>query len=137
MIDNLQVILLIIAGLIGTAIAIVLGWTESTEPVDNKKLVSSFIRGSGGIIIYIIGTYALASVVGIFDYFTVALFAAGFDAIVKRAQAVVALPKAPAVAPVVSAEQIQAQKDLDAATNRAKEAAADLAKATEAAKAVA
>jgi hypothetical protein len=142
MIENLQIIFLIIAGLIGTAIAAILGYTNSAENFDLKKFLSSFIRGSLGIIVYIVGAYALVNLVGTWDYIEVALFAAGFEVIGQRAQGVLALPKttvavdAPNPMPAPSPEQIQAQADLDAATINAKAAAEDLAKATEAAKAV-
>jgi hypothetical protein len=86
MIDTISVALLIVAGIIGTAIAILLGWSESTEPLDLKKLTSSFIRGSIGIAIYIVGAYYIVPEVNAFDYIEVALFAAGFDAIIKRGQ---------------------------------------------------
>jgi hypothetical protein len=88
MIDTISVALLILSGIIGTAIAIFLGWSESTEKLDVKKLASSFIRGSVGIAIYIVGTYYLVPEVNSFDYIEVALFAAGFDAVIKRGQGV-------------------------------------------------
>jgi hypothetical protein len=86
MIENLQILLLIIAGIIGTATAVTLGWSESTEPLNTKKLASSFIRGTIGITVYIAGTYTFVDAVNIWDYVIVAVFAAGFDALIKRGQ---------------------------------------------------
>jgi hypothetical protein len=87
-VSSLQIVFLILAGIAGTAIAITLGWSESTEKLDPKKLVSSLIRGSIGIAIYIVGTYALASTITTWDYIEVAIFAAGFDELIKRGQGV-------------------------------------------------
>lgn len=89
MVTDIQVVLLIVAGVIGTLLSIGLGYAESTEPFDPKKFVSSLIRGSIGIIVYILGAYALAPSVGIWDYVEIAIFAAGFDALIKRGQGAV------------------------------------------------
>lgn len=89
MVTEIQVVFLIVAGIIGTLLSIGLGWTESTEPFDVKKFISSLIRGSIGIVIYILGAYALAPSVGVWDYVEIAIFAAGFDALIKRGQGAV------------------------------------------------
>ena len=86
MIGMVEVALLILSGFVGTLIAIALGWSESQEPFDAKKFISSLIRGTIGIVIYIIGAYAMLPQITIWDYVAVALFAAGFDAVVKRGQ---------------------------------------------------
>ncbi len=88
MIDLTSTLILIASGIIGTATAIALGWSESTEPLNPKKAVASLIRGSIAIIIYIAATYALTQTIGIWDYVEVAFFAAGFDTLIKRGQGV-------------------------------------------------
>jgi len=88
MLETIQIVLLLVAGIVGTLLSIVLGWSESNDPFDVKKLVSSLIRGSIGAVIYIIGTYAAAINVSIFDYIVVFIFAAGFEALLKRGQGV-------------------------------------------------
>ena len=84
---TLQILLLILCGVVGTAIAVLLGWAESQEKFDKKKAVASFLRGSVAIVTYITANYALATQITLWDYVAIALFAAGFDAVLKRAQA--------------------------------------------------
>jgi hypothetical protein len=88
MIAEIHVLFLILAGIIGTVVALGLGYSESGEPFDKKKAISTLIRGSIGVVIYVIGTYTLATEVNIWDYLEVAIFAAGFDVLVKRGQAI-------------------------------------------------
>ena len=88
MIGAIEVLILILCGVGGTGVAIALGWSESSEPLDKKKLVSSFIRGSIGAVVYVVGSYALAPAISVWDFVEIAVFAAGFDALVKRGQAV-------------------------------------------------
>lgn len=95
MVTDLQIVYLVLAGIIGTLVAIGLGWSESSEALDVKKFVASFLRGVIGIVIYIIGAYAVAETIGIFDYVEVAIFAAGFDILLKRGQAVLQKPQQP------------------------------------------
>jgi len=83
---TLQILLLILCGVAGTAIAVLLGWTESQETFNKKKAVASFLRGSVAIVTYITANYALATQITLWDYVAIALFAAGFDAVLKRAQ---------------------------------------------------
>ena len=83
---TLQILLLILCGVAGTAIAVLLGWTESQEAFNKKKAVASFLRGSVAIVTYITANYALATQITLWDYVAIALFAAGFDAVLKRAQ---------------------------------------------------
>lgn len=93
MIGMVEVALLILSGFVGTLIAIALGWSESQEPFDAKKFISSLMRGTLGIVIYIIGAYAMLPQITIWDYLAVALFAAGFDAVIKRGQGAIAVIK--------------------------------------------
>lgn len=83
---TLQILLLILCGVAGTAIAVLLGWAESQEKFNQKKAVASFLRGSVAIVTYITANYALATQITLWDYVAIALFAAGFDAVLKRAQ---------------------------------------------------
>jgi len=83
---TLQILLLILCGVVGTAIAVLLGWAESQETFNKKKAVASFLRGSVAIVTYITANYALATQITLWDYVAIALFAAGFDAVLKRAQ---------------------------------------------------
>jgi uncharacterized membrane protein len=86
MVTDIQVVLLIVAGLVGTVISLGLGWSESADPFDVKKAVSTIIRGAMGAAIFVVATYATAVDVAIWDYIAVAIFAAGFDVLLKRGQ---------------------------------------------------
>lgn len=97
MIADLQIALLVVAGIVGTLVSIALGWSESTEPFDIKKFISSFIRGAIAAVIYVVGAYALSTDVTAWDYIIVAIFSAGFDVLVKRGQGAVATKQAQAI----------------------------------------
>lgn len=102
MITDLQIVYLIVAGIIGTLASFGLGWSESAEPFDFKKFISTFIRGVVAIAVWIVAQYALAVDVTVWDYIAVAIFAAGFDVLLKRGQAITAKPTSvptPAPAP--------------------------------------
>lgn len=91
MVSGIEGLLLVVSAIIGSLVAAGLGWSESKEPFDVKKFVSSLIRGGiGGLFFAGVGYVgdAVGATVAVswWDYVIVAFGAGGFDIMLKRGQ---------------------------------------------------
>lgn len=83
-VTDIQILILIVAGVLGILVSILSGWSTSNEPFDPKKFVQSFLIGLSTLLGFLIATIALSEPVGIIEYGYMFAATAGIEVVAHR-----------------------------------------------------
>lgn len=78
---------LVIVSIVGAVFASFLGWLESGKPFAPKKFIATLIRGIIAGLVFVLG-YQTVATISWWDFISVFIGGAGFDALLKRGQGV-------------------------------------------------
>jgi hypothetical protein len=86
MTTEIEIALLVGFSILGAVLGALLGWGESGEPFNSRKFGMSLVRGIIAALVFVLG-YQTTTEIVVWDYISVIIGGAGFDALLKRGQA--------------------------------------------------